>query len=142
MNWYESEGLPIQRLVAGDVGSADEAAVQRVGPGVVHALNRGTGVATRLQAEPCPTVAADVEERTQLAIPSAHDQHALPGQLDGLEVARRGQRVGTADTGPHLTEQALLLACVDVRVVEVPAGQRGLERHTRLSAHRIVRLEV
>ena len=114
MHRDESEVLPVQRLVAGDIGSADEATVQRVGPGVVDALDGGAGVATRLQAEARSAVSADVEERAQLAIAPAHDQHALPGQLDGLEVARRGQRVGAADTGPHLTEQALLLACVDV----------------------------
>ena len=142
LNWYEAEGLPIQRLVAGDVGSADKATVQCVGPGVVHALDGGAGVATRLQAEARSTVAADVEERAQLAIASAHNQHALPGQLHGLEVARARQRVGAANTGPHLTKQALLLACVDIGIVEVPAGQRGLERHPRLSAHRMVRLEV
>ena len=87
-------------------------------------------------------MAADVEECAQLAVASAHDEHALPGQLDCLEVARRGQRVGAADAGPHLTEEALLLPRVDLGIVEVPAGQRGLERHTRLSAHRMVRLEV
>ena len=122
MDRYEPEVLAVERFVAGDVGSADEATVQRVGPGVVHALDGGAGVAARLQAEPRAAVAADIEEGAQLAVAPAHDEHALPGQLDGLEVARRGERVGAADAGPHLTEEALLLARVDLGIVKVPAG--------------------
>ena len=122
MNWYEAEALAIQRFVAGDVGRADEATVQSVGPGVVHALDGGAGVATRLQAEARSAVTADVEEGTQLAVAPTHDEHALPGQLDSLEVSRRGECVGAADAGPHLTEEALLFPPVDLGIVEVPAG--------------------
>src|SRR5215213_8048494 len=124
MNRYQAEDLTIQRFIAGDVGCADQAAIQRVGPGVVHALDGGASVATRLQADARSTVAADVEEGPQLAIAPAHNEHALPGQLDCLEVSRRGERVGTAGTGPHLTEEALLFARVDLGIIEVPAGQR------------------
>jgi hypothetical protein len=67
-------------------------------------------------------VAADIEKRAQLTVAAAHDQHALPGQLDRHEVARCRQRVGATGTGPHLTEQALLLARVDLRIVEVATG--------------------
>jgi hypothetical protein len=35
-----------------------------------------------------------------------------------------------------------LLSRVDLGIVKVSTGQRGLERHTRLSAHRLIRLEV
>jgi hypothetical protein len=67
-------------------------------------------------------VATDIEEGVQLAVAPAHDQHVLPGQLDCLEVTRRGERVGAADTAPHLTEQALLLARVNLGIVKVPNG--------------------
>jgi hypothetical protein len=67
-------------------------------------------------------VAANIEEGVQLAVAPAHNQHVLPGQLDCLEVARRGERVGAADTAPHLAEQALLLAGVNLGIVKVPAG--------------------
>src|SRR3954454_10994232 len=107
MNGYESESLAIQRFVAGDVGSADEATVQSVGPGVVHALDGSPSVAARLQAEARSAVTADVEEGTQLTVAPAHNEHALPGNPTSLEAPRRGEGVGTADTGPHLTEEAL-----------------------------------
>ena len=67
-------------------------------------------------------MAADVEEGTQLTVAPTHNEHALPGQLDSLEVSRRGECVGAADTGPHLTKEALLFARVDLGFVEVPAG--------------------
>jgi hypothetical protein len=89
---------------------------------VVHALDGSAGIATWLQAEARSAVATDVEEGTQLAVAPAHDKHALPGQLDSLEVSRGGECIGAADTGPHLTEEALLFARVDLGIVEVPPG--------------------
>jgi hypothetical protein len=67
-------------------------------------------------------VATDIDEGAQFAAAPAHNQHVLPGQLDCLEVTRRGERVGATDTGPHLTEQALLLARENLGIVKVPAG--------------------
>jgi hypothetical protein len=61
---------------------------------------------TGFQAEPRSTMPADIEEGTQLAVTAAHDKHALSGELGGLEVPRIGKRIGTADAGPHLAEQA------------------------------------
>jgi len=67
------------------VGGRHQPTVQAVGPGVVGALQVALDLAGRLGAEHRPTVAADVQERPELAVPPADDQDALPADLHGPE---------------------------------------------------------
>jgi hypothetical protein len=67
-------------------------------------------------------VPADIEKGAQFAVAAANDNHALPGQFDGLEVSRVGKRIGATGASPHLPEQAGLLPRENLGIVEVAAG--------------------
>ena len=101
----------------------DELALEVVDPGVVRALEPD-GLAARLLDDRRPAVAADVEERPQLAVATAGDEQRLVVDLR-REVRPGGRRVLLPpDDDPVAAEPLLPLELVDRRVVVRPAGQQ------------------
>src|SRR5947208_15667794 len=107
------------------VGCADELPVDRVGPGVVGALDRFREPAARLLAQPRAAVAAHVVKRAQGAVPPPDHDHALA--RDGAQhvVAGRGDVGRAADADPARREDALLLLRVDLGRGAVTAADRA-----------------
>ncbi len=93
-----------------DVWRADQPAIQRIGPGVIAALDRAVQMARRLGAESRATVATDVEERAQVALLGAHDDNAFIGDGERAVVAGLGEAVRDPAVDPHPREDALLFA--------------------------------
>ena len=60
-------------------------------------------------------------------VASADHQHALAGQVDRQVGPRLGEGISASDADPQAAEEAFLLLAVEVRIVVVPAGQRGRE---------------
>ena len=99
-----------------EVRRRDERPVEGVGPGVVPALQLALAGARLLHADAGAAVPADVEERAQLPVTAADDQHVLPADVDGLERAG-GRHVGGARGGePVRLEDLRLLLLEDRRV--------------------------
>ena len=105
----------IEVLDVGRGGRPDEPAVERVGPGVVGALDRLGEAAGVLLAEPGASVAADVVIRPVSAGPVAQHDHALlPDHLQEI-VARVGDAVLAPDADPPSEEDPFQLLGQDVR---------------------------
>ena len=133
--WQQSHSLRLETRLA--VGSRRRAQhpVEVVRPRVVRALQR---LATALAfADERASVAAHVEERAELAVVAAHDEH---GDVAGACCDEaRGLRdlVGARDVLPAAAEDAFLLGGQHRRV-DVPAPREGLRRHRGFHAASVV----
>src|SRR3989475_3830276 len=113
------------------MGGADELAVERVGPGVVGALDRLGQVAPPLLTQPRPSVATDIVMRPQRAALVAQHDHALPRHVGQEVVPRLGELRGAAHAHPAASEDPLRLLREDLgrRVVPPRQGARALPVH-------------
>src|SRR4029079_14452894 len=85
-----------------------------VGPAVIDALEL-PGVALALAANQRAAMAADVEQRADLALAVAAEDHRAAGDRAGAEVARIFDLRGVADIDPALVEDGAVLVLEDFR---------------------------
>src|SRR2546425_8298054 len=104
----------VEALYVAHVRRADQGAVERVGPGVIGALDRLGEAPPRLLAQPGAPVAADVVERPHDAVLSPHHDEALARDGPHHEVARVRELGGAAGAQPAPAEDALHLLAVDL----------------------------
>ena len=88
---------------------ADQAAIERVGPGVIGALNRFGQPARGRFAQPGTAVATHVVVRATLTGLIAQNDDALAGDFYQEVIARGRERRIAADADPVSTENPLLL---------------------------------
>ena len=63
------------------VRSAEQLAVEAIGPGVIRTLDRLAQLAGLFLAEPCPAVAADIVKSTQLSLLITQNDQTFTGNL-------------------------------------------------------------
>ena len=109
----------VQLVVVGvlQVGDGLQRAVVAEGPAVIGA-DEGGGVAVVGAAEAVAAVAADVQERADLAGAVAHHQHRVFAHVGGEEVAGVGNLRLVAEQEPAAGENLLQLLLVDFLVAE------------------------
>src|SRR2546423_2783409 len=107
------------------VRRADQAAIQRVGPRVIGALNRFRQPASRGFAEPRAAMAADIVIRAPLAGLVTQDDDALAGDLRQYVIARICKSGISADADPVVLKDALLLCGKNFRRRVVAARERA-----------------
>jgi hypothetical protein len=69
---------------------------------------KGAGIATELMADWHVTMAADVEQRSNLAVFATNDNHRLVRQLEELEVSDIGEFILLRNVEPGRTIHAVL----------------------------------
>src|SRR5438105_8229525 len=107
------------------VRRADQAAIQRVGPRVIGALDRFRQPAPRGFAESRAAMAADIVIRAPLAGLVAQDDDALTGDLRQHVIAWICKSGISADADPVVLKDALLLCRKNLRRRVVAAGERA-----------------
>ena len=106
-NRPEPEGVAVD-LVLADHRRSDQLPVERVGPGVVWALDRASHPARRgLLAQARSPVTADVVEAAQLLVLAPDDDGALPGDVGHEEIARLRSVVRAPHIEPVAEEDPL-----------------------------------
>ena len=99
----------VESLEVGGAGRPDQPPVERVGPGMVGALDGLGKPAGVLLTDPSAPVAADVEVRPVAAGPVPQHDHALAADLLHEPVARIGDPVFPPHAEPALEEDLLHL---------------------------------
>ena len=112
-----------------EVRRGHERAVEGVGPGVVPALELALAGSRLLHAHARTAVPADVQERAQLLVAAADDQHVFTTHVDGLERAGILEVRRTRSGEPVRLEDLRLLLREDRRV-------RGVEQSRCTSSFR------
>ena len=97
-----------------ELGSADQRAVQPVGPTVVAAAEELAGTAAFSGRS--GAMAANIVKTAQLATGAAHQQQGLAVKFGGEEIARIRQLMAMAYHLPGLAEDLLVLQCQDRRI--------------------------
>ena len=112
---HEALALLVEARRIGVVaGNALDRAVGVVGPAVIDAVEL-PGVALALATHQRAAMAADVEQRADLALPVAAEDHRTAGDAAGAEVARVLHLRGVADIDPALVEDRAVFVLQDVR---------------------------
>ena len=75
------EGILLAAKAIVHMGSADQAPVESVGPTVIAALDASVEMPFSLRADAGSAMPAHVEERPQLVLAVAGNDHTLPGYL-------------------------------------------------------------
>src|SRR5680860_1886639 len=105
-------GLLAVDLFTLDHRGGDQRAVERVAPRVVRTAQVAAYEALLVVADARPAMATDVVETADLLVLAAHDQQALPGDLDAQPRAGLGQPLGPTDVDPVAVENPLLVDAV------------------------------
>ena len=103
------------------------AAIEVVGPAVVHAGQELGAMAATACDHRVRAVGAHIMEGADLAVGPAHDEAAAAEELEGDIVARLGQLALVADDLPVRQKQVLALQLVELIAVVGPGRERQLD---------------
>ncbi len=133
---HEAPVLPVKFVVVGllEIRHAGELAVIAVGPAVIGAGEAG-GVASVGAAEPVATVAADVEESTDLAGGVAHHKHWVFGHPGGEKVARQRDLAVMAEEEPAARKDPRQLLIIDLRLDKDAAAEKSVRDIDQRAVH-------
>ena len=126
-HWYQAPLRLVELVVVGvlEVGHGRQLAVSTKGPAVVGA-DECPGVAVVGSAEAIATVAADVEESVDLALPVAGDEDGIFAHVGGEEIARVGDLGLVAEEEPATRKDLLQFLLVDGFLAEDAGADQSL----------------
>ena len=124
--------IVVLRELGRHVRRREQLAVERVGPVVIRALDAIDEMTFGLIAQPRAAMAADVEQRVNLARRVARDDDALVAERAREVVAGVRNLIGAAGADPAVEIEALELGAIEVRVGVEAAGKGGVHSQARL----------